>query len=52
MNHVALSSSVGIGDDSVEVNARGSGKSMGPNDWNPNPTSKGLWLVELCRDRL
>jgi hypothetical protein len=38
VNRVALSASVGIGDDSVEVTARGSEKSMGPNGWNPNPT--------------
>jgi hypothetical protein len=38
MNWVALSSSVGAGDESVKVNARGSATSMGPNGWNPNPT--------------
>jgi hypothetical protein len=38
MNWVALSASVGAGDESVEVTARGSETSMGPNGWNPNPT--------------
>jgi hypothetical protein len=38
MNWVALSASVGAGDESVEVTARGSATSMGPNGWNPNPT--------------
>jgi hypothetical protein len=52
MNQVALSSSVRVGDESVEVAARGSATSMGPNGWNPNLTWKGLWLIELCRDRL
>jgi hypothetical protein len=35
---VALSASVGAGDESIEVTARGSSTSMGPNGWNPNPT--------------
>jgi hypothetical protein len=38
MNQVALSSSVGAGDESVKVTARGSATSMEPNGWNPNPT--------------
>jgi hypothetical protein len=38
MNQVSLSASVGIGYESVEVTARGSETSMGPNGWNPNPT--------------
>jgi hypothetical protein len=38
MNRVALSASVGVGDELVEVTARGSATSMGPNGWNPNPT--------------
>jgi hypothetical protein len=38
MNRVALSASVRVGDDSVEVTARGSATSMEPNGWNPNPT--------------
>jgi hypothetical protein len=38
MNRVALSTSVGAGDDLVEVTARGSEISMGPNGWNTNPT--------------
>ena len=52
MNRVALSASVREGDESVEVTARGSETSMGPNGWNPNPTLKGMWLVELCRAHL
>jgi hypothetical protein len=38
MNRVALSTLIGVGDESVEVTARGSATSMGPNGWNPNPT--------------
>jgi hypothetical protein len=38
MNWVALSASVGEGDESVEVTTRGSETYMGPNGWNPNPT--------------
>jgi hypothetical protein len=38
MNQVALSTSVGEGDESTEVTASGSATSMGPYDWNPNPT--------------
>jgi hypothetical protein len=38
MKQVDLSASVGSGDESVEVAARGSATSMGPNGWNPNPT--------------
>jgi hypothetical protein len=38
MNWVALSASVGVVDESVEVTTRGSATSMGPNGWNPNPT--------------
>jgi hypothetical protein len=38
MNRVALSTSVGGGDESIEVATRGSATSMGPNGWNPNPT--------------
>jgi hypothetical protein len=38
MNRVALSASVGAGDELVKVTARGSATSMGPNGWNPNPT--------------
>jgi hypothetical protein len=38
MNHVALSASGGARDESVEVVARGSETSMGPNGWNLNPT--------------
>jgi hypothetical protein len=38
MNQVALSSLDGAGDESVEVAARGSETSMGPNGWSPNPT--------------
>jgi hypothetical protein len=38
MNWVSLSSSVGAGDESVEVTTRGSETSMGSNGWNPNPT--------------
>jgi hypothetical protein len=38
MNRVALSTSVGARDDSVEGTARGSATSMGRNAWNPNPT--------------
>ena len=52
MNQGDFSASVGTGDESVEVTARGSATSMGPNGWNPNPTLKGLWPVELCRAQL
>jgi hypothetical protein len=38
MNRVAFSTSVGAGYELVEVTARGSATSMGPNGWNPNPT--------------
>jgi hypothetical protein len=38
MNRVALSISVGAGDESVKVTARCSATSMGPNSLNPNPT--------------
>jgi hypothetical protein len=38
MNWVAFLGSVGGGYESVEVTARGSATSMGPNGWNPNPT--------------
>jgi hypothetical protein len=38
MNQVALSASSGARDKSVEVVARGSATSMGPNGWNPYPT--------------
>jgi hypothetical protein len=38
MNHVAFLASVGAGDESIEVIARGSATSMGPNGWNPKPT--------------
>jgi hypothetical protein len=38
MNRVALSASVGAGDESVEVITRGSATSMGPIGWNLNPT--------------
>jgi hypothetical protein len=38
MNHVALSASIGKGDESAEVFARGIATSMGPNGWNLNPT--------------
>jgi hypothetical protein len=38
MNWVDFSTSVGAGDESVEVTTRGSATSMGPNGWNPNPT--------------
>jgi hypothetical protein len=38
MNQVDSSSSVGAGDESVEVTTRGSATSMGPNGWNRNPT--------------
>jgi hypothetical protein len=38
MNRLALSASVGVGDESVKVTTRGSATSMGPNGWNPNPT--------------
>jgi hypothetical protein len=38
MNQVALSSSVGAGDELVKVATRGIATSMGPNGWNPNPT--------------
>jgi hypothetical protein len=41
MNRVALSDSVGVGEESVEVTARGSTTSMGPNGWNPNPMIRG-----------
>jgi hypothetical protein len=37
MNQMALSTSVGAGDESAGVAARGSATSMGPNGWNPNP---------------
>jgi hypothetical protein len=52
MNHVALSALVGVGYESVEVTARGSATSMGPNGWNSNPTLKEMWPIELCRARL
>jgi hypothetical protein len=52
MNWVALSTSGGVGDESVEVVTRGSATPMGPNGWIPNPTRKGIWSVELCRDQL
>jgi hypothetical protein len=52
MNQVALSASSGAGDESAEVVTRGSATSMGPNGWNLNSTSKGLWPVELCRAQL
>jgi hypothetical protein len=52
MNRVDLSASFGARDELTEVVARGSETSMGPNGWNPNPTGKGLWSVELFRDRL
>jgi hypothetical protein len=38
MNRAALSSLVGAGYESIELIARGSATSMGPNGWNPNPT--------------
>jgi hypothetical protein len=38
MNWVVLLASVGAGDELVEVTARGSAISMGPNGRNPNPT--------------
>jgi hypothetical protein len=38
MNWVSLLALVGEGGESVEVTARGSETSMGPNGWNPNPT--------------
>jgi hypothetical protein len=38
MNQVAFPSSVGVGDESVEVTVRGSATSMGSNGWNPSPT--------------
>jgi hypothetical protein len=38
MNWVALSTSIGVGYESIEVTARGSATSVGPNCWNPNPT--------------
>jgi hypothetical protein len=38
MNRVDSLAYGGAGDDSVEVVARGSATSMGPNGWNPNPT--------------
>jgi hypothetical protein len=38
MNRVDFLASIGAGDESVEVPARGSETSMGPNGWNPNPT--------------
>jgi hypothetical protein len=38
MNRVALLALVGAGYELVEVTARGSATSMGPNGWNPNPT--------------
>jgi hypothetical protein len=38
MNRLVFSTSVGVGDESVEMIARGSATSMGPNGWNPNPT--------------
>jgi hypothetical protein len=52
MNRVDFSASVGAVDELVEVTARGSATSMGPNGWNPKPTWKGLWPIELCRARL
>jgi hypothetical protein len=52
MNRVDLLAFGGAGDDSAEVVSRGSATSMGPNGWNSNPTSKGLWLVELCKAKL
>jgi hypothetical protein len=36
MNRVAVSTSVGAGDESTKMTARGSATSMGPNGWNPN----------------
>jgi hypothetical protein len=41
MNWVDFLASVGVGDESVEVTARGSATSMGPNGWNPNPPEMG-----------
>ena len=38
MTQEALLALVGAGDELVEVTARGSETSMGPNGWNPNPT--------------
>jgi hypothetical protein len=38
MNRVAFSASVGAGDESVKVIARGSATYMGPNVWNPKLT--------------
>jgi hypothetical protein len=38
MNQVTLSTSVGVGDESVEVIVKGSATSMGPNGRNPRPT--------------
>jgi hypothetical protein len=38
MNRVDFSTSGGVGDESVEVVARGSATSMGPIGWNINPT--------------
>jgi hypothetical protein len=52
MNWLSLSSSGGAGDELAEVVTRGSATSMGPNGWHPNPNSRGLWPVELCRARL
>jgi hypothetical protein len=42
MNWVALSTSVGAGDESVEVTARGSETYMGPNGWKYQPHLKGV----------
>jgi hypothetical protein len=37
MNWMDFSASFGAVDELVEVTARGSATSMGPNGWNPNP---------------
>jgi hypothetical protein len=49
MNQVALSASIGAGDELVEVTARGSATSMGPMVGIPTPPERGCGLVELCK---
>jgi hypothetical protein len=38
MYQVDLLTSIGVGDDPIEVTVRGTTTYMGPNGWNPNPT--------------
>jgi hypothetical protein len=52
MNQVDLSASVGVGDELVEVAARGSANIHGTQWLESQPHLKGDVVVELCRDQL